>query len=615
MSIPRHLVDEIRARTDIVAVVGTVVTLRRQGRSWVGLCPFHSDRSPSFHVVPDKAFFHCFPCGAHGDVFAFLMKARGMSFVEAVKELAGPAGVVIEERPMTPQEQRRIAVKADLHGVVEEVAAYFHRTLMVDPEGAAGRAYLEARGITLQTAERYRLGFAPAGWDRLGRHAARARLPAALLVEAGLLKRRERAEGFYDTFRNRLLFPILDERGRPVAFGGRLLPGTDEGPKYLNSPESPIYDKSRTLYGLSWARPAIQQRGRAILVEGYFDAVSLWQAGFGEAVATCGTALTAAHAESLRRLAGIAVALFDADEAGLRAAVRAMDIFLEAGLEGRRLDLGDSKDPDEFVQRHGASAFEALLAHGEPLVELVIRRHVDREGPTVEGRARALHALAPTLRRLPELLRGPLAGRVAGRLGLREEQVLDAMARSPSPSRPAGGSEGRADASQVPARRRWMPGRELTHLLWLCVHHPTEVAPLLAQADPEDVSEREDVLAVLVRLAEGEPLAAVMADVADDDLRRALVEIAAREDLYAPEAVVSAADAILARLALPRLDRRIAVLASRLDACQDRGDTSSYESLTREVSGLHAQRAALHARSTRRRAPQGRSNGMLSRRG
>jgi DNA primase len=615
MSIPRHLVDEIRARTDIVAVVGTVVTLRRQGRSWVGLCPFHSDRTPSFHVVPDKGFFHCFPCGAHGDVIAFLMKARGMSFVEAVKDLAGPAGVVIEERPMTPQEQRRIAVKADLHGVVEAAADYFHRTLMVDPDGAPGRAYLEARGITLETAERYRLGFAPAGWDRLGRHAARVRMPAPLLAEAGLVKRRERGEGFYDTFRNRLLFPILDERGRPVAFGGRLLPGNDEGPKYLNSPESPIYDKSRTLYGLSWARPAIQQRGRAILVEGYFDAVSLWQAGFGEAVATCGTALTAAHAEVLRRLAGIAVALFDADEAGLRAAVRAMDIFLDAGIEGRRLDLGDSKDPDEFVQRHGPPAFEALLAHGEPLVELVIRRHVEREGPTVEGRARALHALVPTMRRLPDLLRGPLAGRVAGLLGLREEQVLDAIARAPSPQRAPVAGEGGPSERVAPPRRRWMPTRELTHLLWLCVHHPAEVGPLLAQADPEDVSERDDVLAALVRLAEGEPLPAVLTDVADDDLRRALVEVAAREDLYAPEAVAPAADAILARLALPRLDRRIAGVVARLDACQERGDTSSYETLTREVSGLHAQRAALHARSTRRRASTGRSNGTQSRRG
>ncbi len=599
MTIPRHLVEEVRARTDIVAVVGQVVTLQRQGRSWVGLCPFHSDRKPSFHVVPDKGFFHCFPCGAHGDVFTFLVKARGLSFMEAVKELAGPAGIVIEEREQTPEERRRVAVRADLHGVVEEAAKFFSYTLLTAPEGLPGRDYLAQRGITLDTAEKYRLGFAPAGWDRLARHLAQARVPAQLAAQAGLVKARERSTGVYDTFRNRLLFPILDDRQRPVAFGGRLLPGPDDGPKYLNSPESPVYDKSRTLYGLAWGRGAIQRKDRAILVEGYFDAVSLWQAGFEEAVATCGTALTPHHVEHLRRLTKHAVALFDSDEAGMRAAATSMELFLDGGMEARRLDLADAKDPDEFVQRYGAAAFEAALARGEPLLEMVIRRTIEKEGASVEGHARALVALAPTLRKLPDLVQGPMIARVAGILGVREERVIAAVsnavprvtARSASPTQ----------EPPRPEAPRWTPSRELAHLLWLAVHHPAAVAPLLAQADPDDLSDHREALAALVRLASGEALTEVVAACGDPDVVRVLLGAGARDDLYPPEAAASAADAILARLALPRLDRAIAEAASRLSSCQKSGDTSSYELLSREIAVLHVQRAQLHARATRRR--------------
>jgi DNA primase len=604
MSIPRPIVDEIRARTDIVAVVGQVVTLKRQGRSWVGLCPFHTDRKPSFHVVPDKGIFHCFPCGAGGDVFSFLMKARGLSFVEAVKELAGPAGVPIEEREISPEERQRLAVKQDLYGVVEESCAFLHTLLLTAPEGAPGRAYLEQRGISLDTAIAYRLGYAPAAWDTLAGNLQRKRVPAALAIQAGVLKRSERTGGAYDVFRDRLVFPILDDRGRPVAFGGRILPAQpgraakDEGPKYLNSPESPIYDKSRTLYGLSWGRTAIQRKGRVILVEGYFDAVSLWQAGFQEAVATCGTALTPHHAEQIRRLANTAIALFDGDEAGQRAATRSMGLFLDAGVEARRLDLGDAKDPDEFVQKHGAEAFEALLGRTEPLLELVVRRAVESEPPTPEGRARALRALVPTLQRLPDLVRGQMVTRAAGLLGLREEAVLDALRSAPAPATRA--SEA-APEPRPQAAERWVPTRELSHALWLLVHHTALTAPLLAEADPDEICERREVLAAIVRIGEGTPLPEVLAD-SPPDVARVLQAVAAREELYTAEQAAPAMASILAKLALPRLEARVAALSRDIDRA-DTADPTRYRALVHEVAALHARRRDLLARTRRGGGP------------
>lgn len=598
MSIPRPIVDEIRSRTDLVQVIGQTVTLKRQGRSWVGVCPFHNDRKPSFHVVPDKGIFHCFPCGASGDVFAFLMRAKGLSFVEAVKELAGPAGIPIEERELSPQERQRIAVKQDLYGVVEEACAFYHNLLMTSPEGEPGRAYLAQRGVSTETALAYKLGYAPPGWDTLAGNLQRKRVPAALAIQAGVLKRSERTGGAYDVFRNRLVFPVLDERGRPVAFGGRLLPGKDDGPKYLNSPESPVYDKSRTLYGLSWGRTAIQRTGRVILVEGYFDAVSLWQAGFHEAVATCGTALTPEHAEQIRRMARTAIALFDGDEAGLRAATRSMGLFLDAGVEARRLELGDCKDPDEFVQKHGAAAFEALLAKSEPLVELVIRRAIEGEGASAQGRARALANVAPVLRRLPDVVRGQMVTRAAGLMGLHEEQVLVALREAPVPA-PNASSSRDATPARPETAPRWIPTRELTHLLWLLVHHTAATAPELAEADPDDISDRRDVLAAIVRLGEGARVADVAAD-ADPDIARALMAIAAREDLYTPEQAPAAMGAIVARMALPRVEQRVHALTRAIETADPNADPQAWARLTREVAEVHARRRDLLARSARR---------------
>ncbi len=596
MAIPRHIVDEVRSRTDIAEVVGRTVTLRRAGRNYSGLCPFHNEKTPSFNVVPDKGIFHCFGCGEGGDVFAFLMKTRGVSFFEAVKELGDAAGVVVEERELSNEERQRLQRRADLYDVTELAARFFSDTLLARPEGQPGREYLASRGISLETQQKYRLGFAPDSWDRLATHLHKNRIPAQLAVSARVLGKSDRSDRVYDLFRNRVIFPILDDRGRVVAFGGRLLPGGGDGPKYLNSPESDVYNKSRTLYGLSWARLAVQRKDRLILVEGYFDAVSLWQAGFEEAVATCGTALTPAHLEVVSRLTRKVVALFDGDEAGLKAATKSMELFLDAGVEARRLELGAAKDPDEFIQKNGAEAFETALSHSVPLLELVLQRTILREGSTASGRARALESVVPIFRRLSRSVRSQAEGLAAQLLGVSVAELHERVgAIEDAPT---------AVPSVSAAPPRWVPSRELAHLLWLLLHFPAQVAPVLADADPELLTDRRSVLEAIVALAGGASLAEVADSGRDADLARALRTIAARPAEYTEERAESATRQLLAKLESARIEARIITINARIAACLTSGDKSSYRSLAQEVIQLKQRQTALNA-IVAGRAPRG----------
>jgi len=591
MAIPRHIVDEVRARTDIAELIGRTVTLRRAGRSYSGLCPFHNEKSPSFSVVPDKGIFHCFGCGEGGDAFAFLMKSRGVSFFEAVKELGDAAGVVVEEKELSREERQRLERRADLYDVTEETAQFFTNTLLTSAEGAPGREYLARRGITVETAQKYRLGFAPDAWDRLTGHLQRKRIPVQMAKAARVVGQREGSDRVYDLFRNRLMFPILDDRGRVVAFGGRILPGPPDapkpdGPKYLNSPESEIYNKSKILYGLSWARLGVQRKNRVLVVEGYFDAVSLWQAGIEEVVATCGTALTAAHLDVARKLTRRVVALFDTDEAGLKAATNAMNLFLDAEMEALRLDLRPAKDPDEFIQAHGAAAFEERLSRAESLVELVISRTIAKEGNTVEGRSRAVESVLPMLRRLSRSMRTQVEAFAAQQLGMTVAELLDRIGRVDDRPQPA--------ASSAPPPR-WVPSRELAHILWLLLHYPAQVAPVLAEADPDVLTDRRSVLQAMVELARGAPLAEVLEGGRDPDLARALRAIAARQAEYQEEQAQSAARALVARLDLSRVEAEILTINAKIAACETSGDKSSYVSLAKEISALYGRQRQLKA--------------------
>jgi DNA primase len=589
------LVDEIRARTDIAELIGRSVTLKRTGRTYTGLCPFHNERTPSFNVIPDKGIFHCFGCGAGGDAIAFIQKSTGASFIEALKELAQACGVSIEERPISPQEAERQSVKADLYDALELAARWFEETLLVRPEGAPGRRYLQDRGVTLETARNYRVGYAPEGWDKLAIHLQKQRLPMELALKAGLVKKSERTGGWYDVFRGRLIFAIPDEKGRPVAFGGRILPGLDAAqngvpvPKYLNSPESEVYEKSKVLYGLHWARPAIQRTDRIILVEGYFDAIALWQGGIFEAVATCGTALTPHQLERIRRLTRKAIALFDSDEAGIRAAMKSMEHFLDAGVEAWRLTLQGAKDPDEFIQKFGKDAFEEALRKSEPLIKMMIWETLRREGPAPEARVRALESLTPLLRKLPPLIRDEQLGLLAGHLNMRpedlEQHIGHAPTSTPSPTHPP---------------TRWQPNKELTHLLWLVIHFPHLISSQILAADPTWITDQEEVLAMLGRLCEGAALPDVLGSISDSDVSRVILKIAAQPDLYEESQAVSASKQILARMELLHIDAKIRALNAALATNSNVSDTSSQTHLAIQVASLYARQAALRSLASRR---------------
>jgi DNA primase len=589
--IDRSVIETIRDRVDIAEIVGQTVTLKRAGTSLKGLCPFHQEKTPSFHVVPHKEIFHCFGCGEGGDIFKFVMKTRGVEFVDAVKELAASCGVTIDERQLTEDERRRIKSRSDLYEVTEVACQWFHSNLRTRPEADLARSYLTERGITEETITSYRLGFAPDSWDALLNHLHTKGFDARMAVAAGLARERtEGRAGAYDLFRGRLIVPIEDARSRVVAFGGRILDSKQkDAPKYVNSPETSLYRKSTILYGLPHARRAVQQKNRLLVVEGYFDVLTLHQAGFQETVATCGTALTQEHMRAIRPLTQTVVALFDADEAGVRAAVRSMPLFLAAGIEARRLDVGADKDPDAYVLAHGAEAFETLLQDTEPLFELVLRRARATHGTSPEGKQRTVDELAPVVRQYPAAARAAVVARIASALGIREDVVGQWIGRS------------RAEGGPGPARPlKWRGSKELNHLFWLLVHHPSEVAAVVGETEPAVVTRYDPARRALSMLMAGQKLTEVLDSIKDPDMTQVLLKVAARDELYSADKAKNAAMQIVDKLELQHIDEQIVELEAQMATCTNANDTSSYFSLMRNRQTLQERKNAIRSRFARR---------------
>jgi len=565
--IPREVVDAVRDRTNLVELVSRHVSLAHKGRSHVGLCPFHQEKRPSFHVIPDKGIYHCFGCQAGGDAFKFLMTIEGLSFVEAVKELAGAAGVEIAERELTDAERRSLKQRATLFDVLESAAAWYESVLWTKPEGAPGREYLKGRELTEETQRNARLGYAPEGWTRLVDYLHNQGFSPSLVEQAGLAKPRRQGDGRYDVMRERVMIPITDERGRVIAFGGRLLEG--DGPKYLNTPETRLYKKSGVLYGLHQARNGISRSKRALVVEGYFDVISLAQAGFPETVATCGTALTTDHLERIRRLTRDVVLVLDSDAAGTAAAERTLPLFVAAGIQPWRLDLPGAKDPDELVREEGPEALEAALAAKEPLFEWVVQRKLASYGASAMSRERVLAEVLPMLRQLAD---PTLVSRVARRLGLHEQVVLSKLRETPAPRNPS--------APSPPMSTGWKPHVDIVHVLWLLVHRRDEVADLLARANPDLFVAHVIVRPTIARLLAGEPVAAVLEDVDEEALQRTLRAVVARENLYPQEAAARAVVDILVRLYRPLHDGALARLSDATRRAAATGDMGALRETT-----------------------------------
>jgi DNA primase len=483
--IPDEVVDEVRARADIVDIIGELVPLKKFGKEYKARCPFHEERTPSFCVVPDKGFYKCFGCGKSGDVFSFVMERLGLDFVEAVKHVAARSGVEVREVSRQNDEE-------DPHRALYELNAFardWFRERLLDPAtGGVARAYLMGRGIDAPTAERFGLGYAPDEWRALRDAAARHGLDEGLMVEVGLLGRSDRSNEPFDRFRGRIMFPIEGVSGKVIAFGGRVIEGGErkDAPKYLNSPETPIYHKGNNLYGLSWARHAIRREGSAIVVEGYMDVVSLAAHGFENVVAPLGTAVTPEQAKLVGRYAQRIHLLFDSDTAGLKATFRAGDILLEEGLHPAVVTLPPGEDPDTMVRRHGAAALRAQMDNALDVLDRKLQILAEKDFfSSIERTRKAVDTLLPTLRAAADpTLRDIYVAKVADRTGVRRETLEAEMAKAAAgaPRVP------RAEAPAAPAPRApRVPnlGAERT-LLLLMTKNPEYVERAGEQLGAED---------------------------------------------------------------------------------------------------------------------------------
>ncbi len=413
--IPQQFIDDLLERVDIVDVIDTRVNLRKSGKNYSALCPFHSEKSPSFSVSPERQFYYCFGCGAGGNAIGFLMEYERLDFPAAVEKLAALAGVEVPREGSAPRASPR---QAELAVRIEAAAKWFRAQLDSHPQAVEARQYLAGRGVSDGTLERFGIGFAPPGWENLLGVLGTTEADRKLLLDAGLLVTRDDGSP-YDRFRHRIMFPIRDNRGRTVAFGGRVL--GDEKPKYLNSPETALFHKGQELYGLFEARQAVRQLDSVLVVEGYMDVVMLAQHGVDNATGTLGTALTPTHLQRLYRYTPRVVFCFDGDDAGRRAAARALDIalaFMHDGRQAAFLFLPEGEDPDSLVRRIGGDAFRELVTGAIPLSAYLFEHHargIDLE--TMDGRAALSKALLPAIERIPgtvfrELLRNALAARI-----------------------------------------------------------------------------------------------------------------------------------------------------------------------------------------------------------
>lgn len=420
--------DKVKQQADIVRVIGEYVRLKKTGANFSGLCPFHQEKTPSFAVHPVKQIYHCFGCGVGGDVFQFVMELEKSTFPEAVRTVAEKCGIAIPRaRERSPEERRENQQRTALIDLQRDAAAFFVRSLHESGEGKVALAYLEDRGLDREALARFGLGFAPSGGDALLRR-LKQKAPEKLLEASGLFSR-DQSGRLYDRFRRRIMFPISNESGKVVAFGGRAM--GDDMPKYLNSPETPIYSKSNVLYHVDRAKESLRQSDFAVLVEGYMDAIAVARAGFLNVVASCGTSLAEPQIKLLSRFTRRVVVNYDPDTAGQTATDRSIGLLLEREFDVRVLRLPGGADPDKFLREQGADAYRKLLAQAPPYLDYLIGRARQMDRTTAEGKVAALNFLMPYVQKLPNrLIRSEWATRIASELKVDEPVLRESLRRA-----------------------------------------------------------------------------------------------------------------------------------------------------------------------------------------
>jgi len=481
-------IDKLRSQCDIVSVISEYVPLKKRGKNYWGCCPFHHEKTPSFSVTPDKGFFYCFGCQTGGNVFNFLMKIENLTFMEAVKALAAKMNVPVPEKEKSERERQLEREMNSLLRANAMAGDFFHSCLTKTSYGQAAREYLKTRGVTEETIATFRLGYAPKAWDKLTVALTGRGFTADMLAKAGLAVTRSGGEGVYDRFRDRLIFPIADVRGRVVGFGGRVMDGSQ--PKYLNTAETPIFNKRYVLYGFDLAYQAIKQAGRAIVVEGYMDLIALHASGIKNAVASLGTSFTPEQARQLARCASEIYFAYDSDAAGQNATLRALATVRALGLAVRVVTLPDGKDPDEFIRKHGADAFRALVDEAPPLLAYQVSQALAaNDYSDASGKMSVLAQAIPALAEVPDLAEvNEHIRRLSQTLGIHEEDIRREIRKTQQKDKNVsrGQTSTAVGLAQRPAPKTVAAERQLIRLM---LEDSSIIPYVLTQLDGEDIQD------------------------------------------------------------------------------------------------------------------------------
>ena len=535
--IPEDKISEIRNRADIIDIVSESVLLKKAGRNFVGLCPFHSEKAPSFTVSSEKQMFYCFGCGEGGNAFRFLMKNEGLSFPEAVKRLARRYGIEIPTERLSATQKRQLSERERLLSINRAAMEFFSSNLLKESFGKKAQAYLNRRGFSREIIQQFNLGYAPGGWDRLSNHFSSRRIPFALVEKAGLIIPRRSGSGYYDRFRERIIFPIFDLGLQVIGFGGRVM---DESlPKYLNSPESPVYSKSRSLYGLHRGKQKCRETETVYIVEGYLDLIKLHQFGIENSVATLGTSLTEDHIRLLKGFAGRTILVFDSDDAGLKAAHRTVGIFMKEEMEARVMVLPKGQDPDSFLSEFGYQAFMDHSDKAMGMMQFLTETAVEKYGLSVEGKIRILKDMQAPLASIQDgVARSLYTKALAERIGVDETAVLekvrsaavqDFMQRKRQPGQAENSSSGKREKSTVEGRGHRMESHIIAMML--------QFSDILPEVERKGVLDRfvNDSLQTIGRMVlhhSGRPVSEIIDSIRDEKLHTLAVGLAMKDNVW-----------------------------------------------------------------------------------
>jgi DNA primase len=422
-TITDNIKEDIKSRCDIVDVISEHVPLKQQGKNFIGLCPFHDDSKPSFYVSRERQIFKCFACNSAGDIFTFVMKYQKMTYPETVKSLAARCGIALSEA--SPEEKASTQLKDDIKNLNKFAVDYYHKLLLNSPAGNTALTYLKKRGIEDITITNFKLGFSLSSWDDFLKASKKSGFSPQTIMQGGFILEGKNQGNHYDRFRGRIMFPIFDTKGEPIAFGGRILEAKESDAKYINSPETPLYNKSRTLYNLNLAQRAIQKEGRTVLVEGYMDAIACFQANVHNVIASLGTSLTETHVKLLKRYTEEVVIAYDSDKAGADATSRGMNLLVKGDFRVRVLTIPSGKDPDDFIRENGSEAFSKILLASADLVEYKIDRIQKQSGiDNADGKKQAVNDLVITLASMSnQVERSEYVKKCAERLDVEEDYI------------------------------------------------------------------------------------------------------------------------------------------------------------------------------------------------